>query len=182
MQALRREGEERCAAIRLEAEAGELRLRASVAADTDGLQTEHARRRDSLCAGRRHDILMAAQREAGLVRLRTEDRLAKRLHERARASIGKLREERYESFFRELAAESMGIAWSEVRVNPADAELAARHFHPAVIATDPAITGGFEAATPGGEITWINTLERRLDRAWPDLLPRMVAELRGRPP
>ena len=47
---------------------------------------------------------------------------------------------------------------------------------------DPAITGGLKVMGGDGRLTVSNTLETRLERAWPDLLPAMVEELAGQRP
>jgi vacuolar-type H+-ATPase subunit E/Vma4 len=49
------------------------------------------------------------------------------------------------------------------------------------VVADPAITGGLVAVTADGSLTVVNTLDSRLERCWPDLLPHLIAELRGRP-
>lgn len=174
--ALRREGEERCAAILGESGAESARMRAEAAAGLELLRSRHERQRERLCADRRREILAAATREAQLIRLRAGHTLAGRLRERARICLACLRTEGYERLFAGLKGELDQEEWAEVRVNPSDRELAARHFPQAAIALDPAIVGGFEAVTHGGLLTVVNTLERRLDRAWPDMLPDIVAE------
>lgn len=63
-----------------------------------------------------------------------------------------------------------------MRVNPADGERAAVLFPGARIETDPAISGGMEAITEGGRMRVVNTLEKRLARGWPDILPHLLAE------
>jgi vacuolar-type H+-ATPase subunit E/Vma4 len=69
-----------------------------------------------------------------------------------------------------------------VRVNPLDADPAARHFPDAIVATDASISGGMEASGEGGRIAVNNTLEARLAIAWPDLLPELLAELAAETP
>jgi V/A-type H+-transporting ATPase subunit E len=93
-----------------------------------------------------------------------------------------MRGEGYEDLFAGLAAEAAGAEWGTVRVNPADRELAARYFPRAVVEADASITGGVEAVSTDGAFSVVNTLETRLERAWPELLPEIVAELRGRDP
>jgi V/A-type H+-transporting ATPase subunit E len=180
--ALRREGEEKEAAIRAGAEAEAGRMREGVAARRDVLRAGQERQREVLCAARRREVLAAAEREARFVRLRAEHVLAERLRERARACLAGMRREGYGELFAGLAAEWAGEAWGTVRVNPADRELAARHFPGTAIEIDATLAGGFEAVSSDGGLTVVTTLETRLERAWPDLLPEIVAELRGRVP
>jgi len=78
--------------------------------------------------------------------------------------------------FSRLAAELPPIAWETLRVNPADAEVATRLFPRARIVPDSAICGGMEALAEEGRIRVINTLEKRLERVWPELLPALIEE------
>jgi V/A-type H+-transporting ATPase subunit E len=102
------------------------------------------------------------------------------LRELARTGLNGLRSDRYELIFRALADELPDETWGTVRVNPLDAALAGMVFPSVVIESVAGIAGGFEVATADGDFTVINTLDVRLERAWPDLLPEMVSELRGR--
>ena len=81
-----------------------------------------------------------------------------------------------------LACELPERGWQCVRVNPADADAAARRFPGAVVETDPGISGGMEVECEDGRVRISNTLEARLEAAWPDLLPRLIAELETRSP
>jgi V/A-type H+-transporting ATPase subunit E len=180
IEALRREGDEQASAVMRDSEAEAERLR-NAAADRLGLlQEEHERQCQLRCAARRRDIVGKAEQEARLVRLRGEHALAVRLERTARVCLDTLREDNYAALFKGLVAELSGEEWATVWVNPADAELAGECFPRAGIVTDPAIVGGFAVQSGGGELTVVNTLEKRLERAWPDLLPSIVAELRGR--
>jgi len=44
---------------------------------------------------------------------------------------------------------------------------------------DGTLSGGIKAVTEDDSLTVDNTLEARLERLWPDLLPHLMAELRG---
>jgi vacuolar-type H+-ATPase subunit E/Vma4 len=82
--------------------------------------------------------------------------------------------------FEALALELPPCRWQSVRVNPADAELAARHFPGAAVEADPAISGGMEVACDEGRVAVSNSLETRLATAWPDLLPGLLKDLAAR--
>ena len=176
--ALRRKGEEQAADIRQRAGAEEGEIRAGAAARGEELRQEYERRRSTGCRERRRAIVAEAEREASLVRLRAEHELALLLRELAGRCLAKLREGEYGTFLGELAAELPDTVWGTVRVNPLDADRAAALFPGAAISPDPAITGGLEAVSADGSLTVVNTLESRLDKGWPDLLPLLVAELR----
>lgn len=78
--------------------------------------------------------------------------------------------------FNRLAAELPPAAWETVRVNPTDGELAGHLFPTALIEPDPAISGGMEALAEEGRIRVVNTLEKRLERGWPELFPDLLGE------
>lgn len=178
--ALRREAEEQASALRRTAETEADRAQADAARRIDELRAGHEERSTMLCSDRQRDILAEAERNAALVRLQVEHELARRLRERAGVLLKRLRDNDYHALFRRLAAELPDATWATVRVNPADTALAAALFPTAVIEADGAIRGGLEASSADGELTVINTLEARLERAWPELLPRIVTELRER--
>jgi V/A-type H+/Na+-transporting ATPase subunit E len=92
----------------------------------------------------------------------------------ARAFLAELRDNGDAELFAALEAELLPCQWETVRVNPADAELAEVRFPGARIETDGGITGGLEVAADGGRVRIDNTLEKRLERGWPELLPRLM--------
>lgn len=108
--------------------------------------------------------------------------LAERLLELARAELPGLAGTRREALFEALARELPRRQWQGVRVNPADAALAARHFPDADVQTEPSISGGLEVHSEDGRIEVSNTLETRLANAWPDLLPTLLGQLVSRSP
>ena len=103
--------------------------------------------------------------------------LAGRLLALARAELPGLVVAPREALFEALARELPPCRWQCVRVNPADAELAARRFPGAAVEADPAISGGMEVACEEGRVAVSNSLETRLAIAWPDLLPGLLADL-----
>lgn len=103
--------------------------------------------------------------------------LADRLLALARAELPGLVAAARGEVFEALARELPPCRWECARVNPADAEFAARHFTGASIETDRAISGGMDVAYDGGRVAVDNTLETRLEIAWPDLLTALLAEL-----
>lgn len=176
--ALRREGAEKAAAIRKEAETEAEALRRQTAERIDSLRAEYARRSEAACAAIRRDILAEAERKARQLRLTAEHSLATRLLELARKALPGLRDERQGETFAALAAELPPLQWGRVRVNPADEAMARRLFADAEIETDAAAVGGMEAEASGGRFRVVNTLEKRLERGWPELLPRLLAAIR----
>jgi vacuolar-type H+-ATPase subunit E/Vma4 len=176
--ALTREGDLKADAIRSASDAEVLRLRKAAAARMSELRHTEEHRQERTRADRRQDILAEAARVARLIRLAAEYDLAVHLREVADSSLSALRAEGYAQLFRSLAAELPGETWETVRVNPLDAALARELFPEAVIESSSGITGGFVAITGNMDFTVDNTLDVRLKRIWPAVLPDMIAELR----
>lgn len=101
--------------------------------------------------------------------------LGDRLHRLARAGLGRLREEGADRLFAALAAELPRRSWERVRVNPADRHRAQAWAPQAEVVCDAGVAGGLEVEAEEGRIRVSNTLDTRLDTAWPDILPGLVA-------
>lgn len=114
--------------------------------------------------------------QARLLRLSAERALSERLYRIAASVLKQLRKSEYEVSFKKMADELPLASWDTVRVNPADANLARKHFPGAEIVPDSGITGGMDVSLQGGAIRVVNTFEKRLERAWNDLLPELIAE------
>lgn len=182
LEALRREGREKTAAIAAQGAAEEERLRSEAAERLGGMQREHELLRERLCSDRHRERIATAAREAALIRLRAEHALSVRLYGRARACLPGLRtDDTAGRLMRLMAAELPAAGWHTVWVASADALPAAACFPGAAVIPDDAVSGGVRAATGDNGLTVDNTFEIRLERLWPDLLPHLMAELRGRP-
>jgi V/A-type H+-transporting ATPase subunit E len=116
-----------------------------------------------------------ARIEARRARMAATRALAERMGALARAELARVRDVDNGPLFRALVAELPDRGWQSVAVNPADATLAVTAFPSARIDLDPTIIGGFRAATADGRIQVSNTLDTRLERAWPDLLPQLIS-------
>lgn len=182
LEALQREGREKLAAISERRTAEEERLRAATAGKIAALRQEHEQQRELLCSGRKRTLLAKAGREAALIRLRAEHALGQRLYECARSSLPQLRNHEMARFFRLLAAELPPLPWQTIWTASADTAAAAALFPAATIIVDPALAGGIKAASADNALTVDNTLETRLEKLWPDLLPQLMAELREASP
>ncbi len=172
---LKKEAEEKIREIwrGVEEEAGKtrtgfsLRLEALREANASGNSSESDRMK----------ILLDAQYRARTIRLISEDRLSARLYTLAVSSLHLLREEGYEDIFHKLALELPPLGWRAVRVNPDDSGLAKKYFPGAKILVEKDVTGGMEAEAEEGEVRVVNTFEKRLERAWPQMLPGLFAEI-----
>jgi vacuolar-type H+-ATPase subunit E/Vma4 len=181
LEALHREGRERMAAIAAREAAEEERLRSRAEESREEQRRAHEQQRAILCDARKRELTTRARREANLVRLRSEHALSLRLHERARICLKQLRPDDGPRLFLALAAELPDIPWRTVWFNPRDAAVAAGRFPGAATIADESVSGGCRAGAADDSITVDNTMEVRLERMWPDLLPHLMAELRGRP-
>jgi vacuolar-type H+-ATPase subunit E/Vma4 len=123
------------------------------------------------------DATVAARRRAREIRAQTALALAHRLYRLATAELPNLRDARGPELFQALVGELPRRDWQRVRVRPADREAASAQFPAAEVVCDPAICGGLEVEADAGRIRVSNTLETRLESAWPDLLPGLVNDL-----
>ena len=176
---LRRQGEEaiaelwRAAEAKIEerrAEAGRSSARRREEAEVEGA----ARRSQSA-----RDVLMAARRQAEEQRNGCRHQLRQRLAALAPPILLSLRDEEYPRTFALLVAELPEQEWIAATVNPDDRELAAAAFPGAAIAIDPLMSGGFTVTGRGGRMRVVNTFEKRLERAWPELLPPLLGDILG---
>lgn len=123
-------------------------------------------------------LLREASEKAREIKLSEENMLAQRLYKIALSSLPFLRKDNYGVVFRALSGELPPFKWQEVRVNPEDSGLAAEFFPAAEIIADSAIVGGLEASALSGGVKVINTFEKRLEKAWPEIiLPGLLEEI-----
>jgi vacuolar-type H+-ATPase subunit E/Vma4 len=115
-----------------------------------------------------------AQREAREILAKAATALAERLRGHARAELGRFRQEGADGLFEALATELPHRQWQRVSVNPADQQLARARFPQAEIVCNAGIAGGMVVEAEEGRIRVTNTLEARLETAWPDILPGLV--------
>lgn len=174
--ALRSEAEEKTRIIKLDADAEAARLKDEAAARLARLGVTFQQEQARTIAAENSAILAEAGRTARRTRLAAAEKLAERLYKLAHGLLPRLRGQDYPRVFNRLAAELPPLQWEALRVNPMDAELAAHLFPTAEIVPDTAISGGMEALADGGRIRIINTLEKRLERGWPELLPVLIEE------
>lgn len=123
------------------------------------------------------DASAEARHRAREIRAQAALVLADRLYRLAITQLPTLRDASGPELFQSLARELPQRDWQRVRVNPADREPASARFPSAEVACDPAISGGLDVEADEGRIRVSNTLETRLETAWPDLLPRLINDL-----
>ncbi len=179
IESLRAAGNGKIRALRAETEKEADRIRAEAAGRITALRESHVRDRSLAADGHAERALAEANAEARRIRLRTERAMAERLHALARAALPNLRNVGYADMFASFARELPAFSWKTVRVNPEDIALARTHFPGAEVEPDPGITGGFVVLSAGGEAQVVNTLERRLDSLWEEMLPEIMREAAG---
>lgn len=157
-----------------EAEARAAELRSARLKELEQLRAESVEGLEAV----RERIATPMHHEADCAILAMEDaamqQLAARLKTMLIERLPGLRQQDYAAVFAALAGEVPANRWEKVRVHPQDVELAGKYFPGAEIAADPGIIGGFIAEDAGNGCKVINTLEKRLERGWPAILPEVL--------
>jgi len=180
--------EELLTALRQEGERSLANLRQTHAAEVAEREAAAQQRRDALRADAERDwqqaatlerqrCLAAGRRQASALLLAGENELAERLRHQAEQLLPDVAGRDPEALFTACAAELPQLEWARVRVSPRDQKIAARLFPAAEIIPDPALAGGVVAETAGGRVRIDNSLKKRLERGWDDLLPELLAAL-----
>jgi vacuolar-type H+-ATPase subunit E/Vma4 len=150
--------------------------RTQLAAALEARREELAQAAEAIARGDAAQSLAAARHEARALRMSAVVDLATRLRELAATELAALGREGGEALFAALADELPERDWQRIRVNPAQAKIAKRRFPDAAIEPDESVSGGLEATAEEGRLHVDNTLEARLEAAWPDLAPGLIAE------
>lgn len=174
---LNSEADEQVRAVRREAEGEAQRVRDEARRKMEALSAKYRALEAEAVREKTAGITAEAEDEARQARQATDGALAARLREMAFSALPELRGQGYGRVFRALAAEVPELAWKAVRVNPADAELASEAFPGAEVRGDDSITGGLETASEDSRVRVVNTFEKRLERAWDEILPGLLAEV-----
>ncbi|HEX9021645.1 MAG TPA: V-type ATP synthase subunit E [Nitrospirota bacterium] len=176
IESLRKTGDKKILILRQEAEAEAGKLRAEVAARIERMRADNARVRSARVNAVLSAGVSEANNRARHAKLLADKALAERLFAVAGSSLRQLRNEGYLRAFEKLARELPSLRWQVVRVNPLDVDFAKRYFPAAEVLPDEHISGGMDASAEKGAVRVINTFEKRLERAWPDLLPRLIED------
>lgn|SRR5574341_14409 len=177
IESLRQARDEKVIAIWDEAEREADRIKAEALLKAEQVRADFERRRAAAAGEKAARALSDASSAARTHRLNAEKELSDRLFSLAAASLAVLRRPDERSMFAALAAELPPFSWKTVRVNPGDAALAKELFPGAEIVPENTITGGMDVMTGAGKVRVVNTLEKRLERAWPEVLPEMIRDV-----
>jgi len=176
IESLRTAASERVDAVWSEASAGADAARAASAEKISKARDDADRAIASGAAQIRSQVLLEAQRKERGLRLAADRKLADLLYSIAATQLPLLRESEYTAAFQAMVQELPQFAWGHVKVHPDDVERARAFFPNAKITGAASISGGLEATSDDGQVTVVNTFEKRLERAWEGMLPQMINE------
>jgi V/A-type H+-transporting ATPase subunit E len=159
--------------IEIEAE----KIRAEKSGRLDQMRAEYSVTLRKEVKSQEEKVLAKAGIEVRKIKLLAERALSDRLYPLALSLLHKLKNERYNIEFESLVKELPAVQWEEVRINPEDGKIAKAHFVDSRITPDNSITGGIEVRRKEGRIRINNTFEKRLERAWEDLLPLLIKDI-----
>ncbi len=177
--ALSKECEEKVMDIWREAEAEAEKIRTDAQRRIGELRKDCERKWVDGTKSRADVIISEAKRAARAKRLKAEEEISSRLYRIALSSLRSLREKDYSDVFLSLVRELPQGRWDIVRVNPGDKDLAAKCFPDSETVVDNSISGGLEVSKSKGDIRIVNTFEKRLERAWAELLSEMLKDVYG---
>ena len=175
--ALQREGEEQVRAFWQAAEEKVAKRRQELKEEQEQLRLEAERQLQSEVSRRRNSLLAESRKQVMTSRLHAEALLDERLQGLASQLLTELTKKNREVLWQTLCAELPPAEWGKITVSHASQGLAVRDFPAAEIELDDAIAGGLIATSSSG-VRVDNSLVCRLRRAWPDLLPQLMSELR----
>lgn len=176
--ALRRDGESKAREIWQIAEASAAQIRRETEELLQQLAESGAGRLALASAGLLEEALSTAQKQAMRDRLETEQRLAERLKALTKSRLPELALRGGTRLFHMLANEIPAADWHLIKVNERDAQAAKDRFPNAEVIVSESICGGLVVENAQATVIIINTLEKRLEHLWPELLPGLLAQLR----
>lgn len=175
--ALRTEGDEKVSAIWLAAEDEVRRIREEAIETIEKTREEYNSIHSSLIKEKMEDILSEAANREKTIRGSAEKGMSEHLHGIAVKSLRHLRNEGYGNVFDTLVQELPPQKWKTIRISPEDGKIARKYFPDSDVLTDDQISGGLEVTGIDGMIRIVNTFEKRLERAWMELLPELIKEI-----
>jgi vacuolar-type H+-ATPase subunit E/Vma4 len=175
--ALQREGEEQVRAFWQAAEEKVAKRRQELKEEQEQLRREAERQLQFEVTQRRNSQRTESRMQAMASRLHAEALLDERLQGLASQLLTELTEKNREVLWQAFCAELPHAEWGKITVSQGSQGLAVRDFPTAEIELDDAIAGGLIATSSSG-VRVDNSLTCRLRRAWPDLLPQLMSELR----
>ncbi len=177
VQDLRRKSRDRIQEMWREAESRAAVIRAEKDKEFEQLNAEEKGRLKEVERTVTAPLILEAEKEALLILDEAMRKLSGRLYSQVLKKLSQARLENYENIFCDLVNELPPFEWETITVNDGDAELALQHFPGVELRTDPDMAGGFVLSGDKGKYQVINTLEHRLEKAWPFVLPVFLKEV-----
>ena len=177
IESLRRQGNEKIRKIWDDAGAGAEKIRAEASRDIALIEARYRKRISEEVKAQERGILSEAEKNARVIKLSAEKVLSGRVFSLALLCLNELRDENYGVIFEDLVKELPHARWEDVRVNAEDVQIARKYFAGAKIITDNSISCGFEVFLEKGKIHISNTFEKRLEKAWHDILPLLIRDI-----
>ena len=176
--ALQREGEAQVRGFWQQSETVVATRRKEVEAELLHLRGETDRKLQAQVTVLSNNLRFAAQTRAMECRLRAEAALEERLRLMAHQLLPALADADRAGLWEALRGELPAADWTALKVHPADRQQACCDFPTASIESEEALGGGLIVTSADGMLRIDNSLRCRLLRAWPDLLPQLLVELR----
>lgn len=177
IEALRMECDEKIHAVRQKAAAEAEKIRREAAKKIEEIKEEHSRVLTSMVKDETDTIIFEAEKKARTIRLLSEKGMSNRLYKHSASLLYNLKGKDYKDVFSAIVQELPQDKWETVRINPEDEYIAKEYFHDSLIIPDSSITGGLAVTTNDGGISILNTFEKRLERAWDQVLPEIIKEI-----
>ena len=178
--ALRQDGEARARALWQKSEAAVEKRRKEIAAEIEHLYDETERSLQAEEARLRNHLLFEARARATACKLQAEADMELRLLKMAGRVLSEMIGNSRKKVWHALCRELPEYPWTNLKVHPEDLAFARQTFPAAAIGCDEAIGGGLVASDAKDTVRIDNSLPCRLSRAWPDLLPNLMQDLRER--
>jgi V/A-type H+-transporting ATPase subunit E len=178
--ALQHEGEVRAREFWRQSEATVDERRKEIEAELARLRAEAGRSLQAEETALRNKLLFEARAKATGCRLHAEAAMESRLLEMAGRVLLDMAGTSRRAIWLALSEELPDFEWTKLTVHPEDQEVARQTFPAAAVACAEEIGAGLVASGADGSVRIDNSLRRRLLRAWPDLLPKLIQDLRER--
>jgi len=177
IESLRKEGEENISRLWIDVQEEADKINAETSQKIEEIREKY-RKDQETAAGKQEDLILSeTKNRARLIKLSAERALSDRLFPLAMSYLHELRNEAYKDVFASLVKELPHTLWREVRVNPQDITIAREHFPDSQVIPDDTISGGLEVIREDGRICIANTFNKRLEKAWEDVLPSLITDI-----
>lgn len=172
------EAEERTRALWAAAEAEIDALRDQVALQREEQEAREARQLETAVTDLRAACRQQALDAERQTVLQAESDLAERMQALATTLLPRLVAADRRTWLTRLVVELPDHPWEEVHVRPEDLEIAKGLFPGAEAVPQETMAGGVVVTADAGRIRVDNSLEKRLERRWPEILPLLFTEIR----